>query len=217
MLLWTATPVEMHFVLPGALRVGDIGLPKMKLVVFAVIVVVIVATPTSPSPATGSGGRPSPTRRTPRAAMSMGVHTPGWKPPSCCTRRGLAGTRGALLTRASNSLEPAMGGVYVLKAWKRPSSAASALMGSLWAGVILGVIEAWLHLPPDGLRDAYVSRFLVASALQAVRALRRRVGHVLLWGRSKNALPVLRLRSDFLLTIFHLQVHLRHLWASRST
>src|SRR2546429_1963136 len=44
MLLWTATPVEMHFVLPGALRVGDIGLPKMKLVVFAVIVVVIVAT-----------------------------------------------------------------------------------------------------------------------------------------------------------------------------
>src|SRR2546429_5748281 len=44
MLLWTATPVEMHFVLPGALRVGDIGLPKMKLVVFAVFVIVIVAT-----------------------------------------------------------------------------------------------------------------------------------------------------------------------------
>src|SRR5262249_56104070 len=44
MLLWTATPVEMHFILPGALRIGDIGLPRMKLVVFGVIVVVIVTT-----------------------------------------------------------------------------------------------------------------------------------------------------------------------------
>src|SRR5205085_9175746 len=42
MLAWTATPIEMHFVLPGALRVGDIGLPRMKLVVFSVIVIVVV-------------------------------------------------------------------------------------------------------------------------------------------------------------------------------
>src|SRR5499426_1975817 len=36
MLLWTATPLEMSYVLPGALRIGDIGLPRMKLVVFGV-------------------------------------------------------------------------------------------------------------------------------------------------------------------------------------
>jgi branched-chain amino acid transport system permease protein len=69
MLLWTATPVEMHFVLPGALRVGDIGLPKMKLVVFAVIVVVIVATYLALA-APGSAAPPSPTPRIPRRPCS---------------------------------------------------------------------------------------------------------------------------------------------------
>src|SRR5213592_5263736 len=39
LLLWTATPLEMSYVLPGAIRLGDVGLPKMKLVVFGVIVV----------------------------------------------------------------------------------------------------------------------------------------------------------------------------------
>src|SRR5215813_7898038 len=33
---WSATPIEMHYVLPGALRLGDVSLPKMKLLVFAV-------------------------------------------------------------------------------------------------------------------------------------------------------------------------------------
>src|SRR5467141_641304 len=44
MLVWTATPLEMSHVLPGAIRLGDMSLPKMKLVVFGVIVVVIVGT-----------------------------------------------------------------------------------------------------------------------------------------------------------------------------
>src|SRR5207247_10670013 len=75
MLLWTATPVEMHFGLPGALRVGDIGLPKMKLVVFAVIVVVIVATYLALA-RTWLGRAAFAYAQNPEAAMLMGVHTP---------------------------------------------------------------------------------------------------------------------------------------------
>src|SRR5262249_62233707 len=74
MLLWTATPVEMHFVLPGALRVGDIGLPKMKLVVFAVIVIVIVATYLALA-RTWLGRAAFAYAQNPEAAMLLGVHT----------------------------------------------------------------------------------------------------------------------------------------------
>src|SRR5213596_793724 len=38
---WSATPIEMHFVLPGAIHVGEVSLPRMKLLVFAVILLVI--------------------------------------------------------------------------------------------------------------------------------------------------------------------------------
>src|SRR5439155_25719808 len=43
LLLWTATPLDMSYVLPGAFRLGDYVLSNMKLVVFGVIVVVIVS------------------------------------------------------------------------------------------------------------------------------------------------------------------------------
>src|SRR5204863_85782 len=113
MLLWTATPVEMHFVLPGALRVGDIGLPKMKLVVFAVIVVVIVATYLALA-RTWLGRAAFAYAQNPEAAMLMGVHTPRLESAVMLYSTGLAGLGGALYA-SLYSLEPAMGGVYVLK------------------------------------------------------------------------------------------------------
>src|SRR5258708_30048336 len=44
LLLWTTTPKDMSYVLTGALHLGGITLPKMKLVVFALLIVVIFLT-----------------------------------------------------------------------------------------------------------------------------------------------------------------------------
>src|SRR5437764_5371502 len=44
LLIWTSTPKDMHYVLPGVFRVFGIVVPKMKLAVFALLLVVILAT-----------------------------------------------------------------------------------------------------------------------------------------------------------------------------
>jgi len=165
MLLWTATPVEMHFVLPGALRVGDIGLPKMKLVVFAVIVVVIVATYFALA-RTWLGRAAFAYAQNPEAAMLMGVHTPRLETAVMLYSTGLAGLGGALYA-SLYSLEPAMGGVYVLKGMEAAIlGGIGSLMGSLWGGVILGVIEGVGSIfLPTAFRDAYGLAVLVAILL----------------------------------------------------
>ena len=162
MLLWTATPVEMHFVLPGALRVGDLALPRMKVVVFAVIVVVIVATYLALA-RTWLGRAAFAYAQNPEAAMLMGVHTPRLESAVMLYSTGLAGLGGALYT-SLYSLEPAMGGVYVLKGMEAAIlGGIGSLMGSLWGGVILGVIEGVGSIfLPTAFRDAYGLAVLVA-------------------------------------------------------
>src|SRR5262249_16972142 len=136
LLLWTATPLEMSYVLPGAIRLGDVGLPKMKLVVFGVIVVVIVGTyvalaRTWPAPA------PSPSPQNPEPAPLRALPPPRLEPAVMLSSTGLAGLGGALYA-SLYSLEPAMGGVYVLKGMEAAIlGGIGSLMGSLWGGVIL--------------------------------------------------------------------------------
>jgi branched-chain amino acid transport system permease protein len=165
MLLWTATPVEMHFVLPGALRVGDIGLPRMKVVVFAVIVMVIVATYLALA-RTWLGRAAFAYAQNPEAAMLMGVHTPRLESAVMLYSTGLAGLGGALYA-SLYSLEPAMGGVYVLKGMEAAIlGGIGSLMGSLGGGVILGVIEGVGSIfLPTAFRDAYGLAVLVAILL----------------------------------------------------
>src|SRR5215831_9472998 len=132
MLLWTATPVEMHFVLPGA---------WLGRAAFAYA-------------------------QNPEAAMLMGVHTPRMETAVMLYSTGLAGLGGALYA-SLYSLEPAMGGVYVLKGMEAAIlGGIGSLMGSLWGGVILGVIEAVGSLfLPTAFRDAYRLAVLVAILL----------------------------------------------------
>jgi branched-chain amino acid transport system permease protein len=165
MLLWTATPMEMHFVLPGALRVGDIGLPRMKVVVFAVIMMVIVATYLALA-RTWLGRAAFAYAQNPEAAMLMGVHTPRLESAVMLYATGLAGLGGALYA-SLYSLEPAMGGVYVLKGMEAAIlGGIGSLMGSLWGGVILGVIEGVGSIfLPTAFRDAYGLAVLVAILL----------------------------------------------------
>src|SRR5436190_1188019 len=79
---------------------------------------------------------------------------------------GLAGLGGALYA-SLYSLEPAMGGVYVLKGMEAAIlGGIGSLMGSLWGGVILGVIEGvGSILLPTAFRDAYGLAVLVAILL----------------------------------------------------
>src|SRR6266704_117917 len=143
MLVWTATPLEMHHVLPGSLRVGDLGLPRTWL-----------------------GRAAFAYAQNPEAAMLMGVHTPRLETAVMLYSTGLAGLGGALYA-SLYSLEPAMGGVYGLKGMEAAIlGGIGSLMGSLWGGVILGVIEGvGSILLPTAFRDAYGLAVLVAILL----------------------------------------------------
>ena len=44
LMLWTTTPQNMHYVLPGVFRIGGVIVPKMKAVVFVVLLCVILFT-----------------------------------------------------------------------------------------------------------------------------------------------------------------------------
>ncbi len=165
LLFWTATPLEMRYILPGALRLGDIGLPRMKIVVFAVIVAVIVVTYLGLA-RTWLGRAAFAYAQNPEAAMLMGVHTPRLESAVMVYSTGLAGLGGALYA-SLYSLEPAMGGVYVLKGMEAAIlGGIGSLVGSLWGGVILGVIEAVGSIfLPTAFRDAYGLLVLVAILL----------------------------------------------------
>ncbi len=165
LLLWTATPKEMAYILPGALRTGDVSLPKMKLVVFVVIVAVIVATYLGLT-RTWLGRAAFAFAQNPEAAMLMGVHTVRLETAVMLYSTGLAGLGGALYA-SLYSLEPAMGGVYVIKGMEAAIlGGIGSLMGSLWGGVILGIIEAVGSIfLPTAFRDAYGLAVLVAILL----------------------------------------------------
>lgn len=165
LLLWTATPREMPAILPGALRAGDMSLPKMKLVVFVVIVLVIVVTYVGLS-RTWLGRAAFAFAQNPEAAMLMGVHTVRLETAVMLYSTGLAGLGGAFYA-SLYSLEPAMGGVYVLKGMEAAIlGGIGSLMGSLWGGVILGIIEAVGSIfLPTAFRDAYGLAVLVAILL----------------------------------------------------
>src|SRR6476469_3733354 len=44
LMIWTTTPQNMHYVLPGVFRIGGVIVPRMKAVVFVVLLLVILFT-----------------------------------------------------------------------------------------------------------------------------------------------------------------------------
>ena len=165
LLVFTATPKELHRVLPGIVIVGTLVLPKMKLVVFGLLLAVIFGTYAALT-RTWTGRAAYAYAQNPEAAMLMGVHTPRLETAVMLYSTGLAGLGGALYA-SLYSLEPAMGGVYVLKGMEAAIlGGIGSLMGSLWGGVILGVIEGvGSILLPTAFRDAYGLAVLVAILL----------------------------------------------------
>ena len=163
--VYTATPKNMDFVLSGAWTVGDITLPRMKVVTFGVLLAVIGLTWLALAN-TWLGRATRAYAQNPEAAMLMGVNTNilqvGVNVYSCA----LAGMGGALCA-GLYSLEPSMGALFVLKGVEAAILAGvGSLAGALVGGIILGVTESIGSLfLPTAFRDAYGLVFLVAILL----------------------------------------------------
>lgn len=164
-LVWTTTPKDMHYVLPGVVSFFGLVVPEMKLVVFLVLLSVIFATYAALT-RTWIGRAAYAYAQNPEAAELMGVRTKLLQSGVVVYSTGLAGLGGALYT-SLYSLEPTLGSPYILKAVEAAILAGiGSVMGSLFGGVILGVTESIgsLYLPL-AFRDAYGLVFLVLILL----------------------------------------------------
>ena len=165
LLVFTATPKEMHRVLPGIVMLGGLVLPKMKLVVFVLLLAVIFATYAALT-RTWTGRAAYAYAQNPEAAALMGVATARLQSGVVVYSCALAGLGGALYA-ALYSLEPTLGSLFILKAVEAAILAGiGSVTGALLGGVILGVTEGVgsIYLPL-AFRDAYGLVFLVLILL----------------------------------------------------
>jgi branched-chain amino acid transport system permease protein len=165
MMLWTATPKDMSYVLSGSLRLGAVSVPRMKLVVFGVLLAIILATYGVLS-RTWSGRAAYAFAQNPEAAVLMGVRTGVLQSGVFVYSTALAGF-GGVLYASLYSLEPQLGGQYVLKGVEAAIlGGIGSPLGSLLGGVIIGLAEAIgsIYLP-SAFRDAYGLVFVIAILL----------------------------------------------------
>jgi branched-chain amino acid transport system permease protein len=165
LLLWSATPKDMSYVLTGSVQLATISLPEMKLVVFALLAAVILLTYAALS-RTWMGRAAYAFAQNAEAAMLMGVKTARLQSGVVVYSTALAGFGGALYA-SLYSLEPALGGMYILKGVEAAIlGGIGSPLGSLVGGIILGVTEAIgsIYLP-SAFRDAYGLVFIVGILL----------------------------------------------------
>jgi len=165
LLIFTSTPKDMHYVLPGVIRAFGLVVPKMKAAVFAVLLIVILATYAALT-RTWIGRAAYAYAQNPEAARLMGVNTGRLQTGVVVYSTALAGLGGALYA-SLYSLEPTMGSLYILKAVESAILAGiGSVLGSLFGGAILGITESIGSIfLPSAFRDAYGLIFLVAILL----------------------------------------------------
>ena len=136
LLLFTTTPKNMDVVIAGSLSLGSITLPRMKVVAFLLLVAVIGLTWLGLSRA-WLGRATRAYAQNPEAAMLMGVPTKALQTGVVVYSCALAGFGGALYA-CLFSLEPSLGGVFILKGVEAAILAGVGnLLGALAGGVIL--------------------------------------------------------------------------------
>jgi branched-chain amino acid transport system permease protein len=165
LLIWTTTPKNMHYVLPGIFNLGWFIVPKMRAVVFLVLLGVILATYAALT-RTWAGRAAYAFAQAPEAAKLMGVRTGLLQTGVVVYSTALAGLGGALYA-SLYSLEVSMGSSYILKGVEAAILAGiGSVMGSLIGGIVLGVTEAIGSLfLPVAYRDVYGLVFLVLILL----------------------------------------------------
>jgi len=165
LLIWTTTPKNMHYVLPGIFNLGWFIVPRMRAVVFLVLLGVILATYAALT-RTWAGRAAYAFAQAPEAAKLMGVRTGLLQTGVVVYSTALAGLGGALYA-SLYSLEVSMGSSYILKGVEAAILAGiGSVMGSLIGGIVLGVTEAIGSLfLPVAYRDVYGLVFLVLILL----------------------------------------------------
>lgn len=165
LLLWSATPRQLSYVMTGSVTVAGISLSSMKLVVFAVLMVLILATYAGLL-RTWLGRAAYAFSQNGEAAMLMGVRTQVVQSGIVIYSTMLAGFGGALYA-SLYTMEPTSGGVYMLKGIEAAIlGGIGSMPGALLGGLILGVTEALgsTYLS-SAYRDAYGLIFVVAILL----------------------------------------------------
>jgi branched-chain amino acid transport system permease protein len=165
LVLWTTTPKNMHYILPGVFNLGWFIVPRMKGTVFLVLLAVILSTYAALT-RTWAGRAAYAYAQAPEAAKLMGVRTQLLQTGVVVYSTALAGLGGALYA-SLYSLEVSMGSSYILKGVEAAILAGiGTVMGSLVGGILLGVTEAVGSLYfPQAYRDAYGLIFLILILL----------------------------------------------------
>lgn len=163
--LFTTTPKDLTYVLPGALVVAGIALPKIKVAVCGVFLFVIFGTYLALT-RTWLGRAAFAYAQNPEAAALMGVRTNWLQSLVVVYSTALAGLGGALYA-AIYSIEPTIGSGYILKAVEAAILAGvGSVLGALGGGIILGISEnIGSVFLPSAFRDAYGLFFLIAILL----------------------------------------------------
>jgi branched-chain amino acid transport system permease protein len=165
LMVWTTTPQNMEYVLPGVFRVGGVIVPKMKAVVFFVLLGVILATYAALT-RTWAGRAAYAFAQNPEAAALMGVRTKVLQAGVAAYSTALAGLGGALYA-SLYSITPEIGSGYILKGVEAAILAGiGSVMGSFAGGIIIGVAEGIGSIfLPSAYNDAYGLVFLVLILL----------------------------------------------------
>jgi branched-chain amino acid transport system permease protein len=165
LMVWSTTPQNMEYVLPGVFRIGGVIVPKMKAVVFVVLLVVILATYAALT-RTWAGRAAYAFAQNPEAAALMGVRTKVLQAGVAAYSTALAGLGGALYA-SLYSIPPEIGGSYILKGVEAAILAGiGSVMGSFAGGIIIGVAEGVGSIfLPSAYNDAYGLVFLVLILL----------------------------------------------------
>ena len=165
LIMWSTTPQNMEYVLPGVFRIGGVIVPKMKAVVFVVLLVVILATYAALT-RTWAGRAAYAYAQNPEAAALMGVRTQVLQAGVAAYSTALAGLGGALYA-SLYSITPEIGSGYILKGVEAAILAGiGTVMGSFGGGIIIGVAEGVGSIfLPSAYNDAYGLVFLVLILL----------------------------------------------------
>lgn len=162
---FTTTPKDLTYVLPGAVKIAGVVLPKIKLAVCAVFLVVIFGTYLALT-RTWLGRAAFAYAQNPEAAALMGIRTGRLQTIVVVYSTALAGLGGGLYA-SMYSIEPTIGAAYILKAVEAAILAGiGSVIGALGGGIILGVSEnVGSVFFPSAFRDAYGLVFLIAILL----------------------------------------------------
>jgi branched-chain amino acid transport system permease protein len=165
LMIWTTTPQNMHYVLPGVFRIGGVIVPRMKACVFVVLLLVILFTYGALT-RTWAGRAAYAYAQNPEAAALMGVRTNVLQAGVAAYSAALAGLGGALYA-SLYSITPEIGSGYILKGVEAAILAGiGSVMGSFAGGIIIGVAEGVGSIfLPSAYNDAYGLVFLVLILL----------------------------------------------------